>query len=449
MAKSKSLPMRHFVYSSWWAKAFLLVFIFAAGCRQPLLPLTTEAETGGQVLVEASPQEVGMSAAGLARIDSLLEAYVARNWIPGAVALVARNGKVVYHQAVGLNNVEEGIPMQRDHIFRIASMTKALTSVAVMMLQEEGLLKLDDPVAQFILEFGDARVLASAEQGEGEGATVPAKEPVTIRHLLTHTSGIGYSFVSPQARALYSKAGIPDGANPADVTIGEKMRVLARQPLLHQPGEKWTYGLSTDLLGYLVEVVSGQSLAVFMQDRILAPLGMQDTFFFLPDAKADRLATLYTESPEKTIRPIPGNMTMGNFPVQGAKAYFSGGSGLVSTAQDYAVFLQMLLNGGEYGGKRILQESSVRQMTKNQIGDLWQDENKFGLGFSIATDRGRGKTLRNVGRYGWGGIYNTTYWVDPGHKVVAVLMTQVVPSSHKDIFDKFEQLTNEAILDRK
>ncbi|CAN5882317.1 serine hydrolase domain-containing protein [soil metagenome] len=441
--------MRPIPFASWLTKPFLLVLLLAVGCRQPHLPQSSQAAAAGQVLVPAPPREAGMSAEGLGRVDSLLQAYVDNKWIPGAVAIVARDGKVVYHQAVGLNNVEQGTPMQRDHIFRIASMTKALTSVAVMMLEEEGLLRLDDPVATYIPAFAEARVLAPAGNGVAEGETVPAREPVTVRHLLTHTSGIGYSFVSPQARALYAKAGIPDGANTAEATIGEKMQQLARQPLLHQPGEKWTYGLSTDMLGYLVEVVSKQTLAEFLHNRIFAPLGMKDTYFFLPEEKANRLAVLYTESPEKIIRPFPANVNAGDFPVKGAKAYFSGGSGLVSTAQDYAIFLQMLLNGGEYGGRRLLKSSTVEKMTTNQIGNLSVGENKFGLGFAVAPEQGPGKNLRGIGRYGWSGIYNTVYWVDPFYKTVAVLMTQVVPSSHKDLFNTFERLTNEAILERE
>jgi CubicO group peptidase (beta-lactamase class C family) len=234
-------------------KILSLVILFTAGCRQTFPLQTTQViDAGTTELVEAAPREAGMSAAGLGRIDSLLEAYVANQWIPGAVALVARNGKIVYHQAVGMNKVEQNLPMQKDNLFRIASMTKALTSVAVMMLQEEGKLQLDDPVAKYIPEFADARVLVSLNPQDTSYTTTPAIAPITVRHLLTHTSGIGYSFVNPQIKAIYTKANIPDGATTAPVTIGEKMRVLARQPLLHQPGEKFTYGLNTDVLGYLV-----------------------------------------------------------------------------------------------------------------------------------------------------------------------------------------------------
>jgi CubicO group peptidase (beta-lactamase class C family) len=438
---------------SFWCGIMPLLLVLNHSCQQaPARQATRNVQEtrAGQVLREAAPSEAGMSATGLARVDSLLEAYVNNQWIPGVVALVARHGKVVYHKAIGMNNVEQDLPIAKDNLFRIASMTKAITSVAVMMLQEQGKLQLDDPVAKYIPEFANAQVLGSLNLRDTSYTATPATTPVTIRHLLTHTSGIGYSFVSPEARVLYGRAGVPDGATPANVVIGEKIKVLARLPLLHQPGEKFTYGLSTDVLGYLVEVISGKTLSDFLELQIMRPLGMEDTYFFIPAEKAGRLANLYTEAPDrKTIRPFPARTPGRNTPVAGAKTYFSGGSGLSSTAMDYAIFLQMLLNGGEYGGKRLLKAATVAQMTRNHIGDLSVDDGKFGLGFSIATGQGHEKTLQGKGRYGWRGIFNTAYWVDPAHDIVAVVMTQVIPSSHKDLFVKFERLTNEAIIDRK
>ena len=398
----------------------------------------------------ASPESVGMSTERLSRIDNLVKEYIDRKWIAGAAVLVARDGKIVYYKGLGYDDIDKKTPMKKDAICRIASQTKAITSVAVMMLYEEGKILLNDPVSNYIPEFKNPRVLDKFNPADTTYTTVPAKRELTIRDLLTHTSGIDYAQIgSKEANAIYYKAGLVGGIGVNKILLADKMKILGGLPLMHQPGEKWTYGLNTDLLGYLIELVSGMSLDQFFKKKIFEPLGMKDTYFYLPKEKRNRLATLYTEDSTKHIikdgetYELNGTIYV-NYPNMDG-TYYSGGGGLSSTAYDYGIFMQMMLNGGEYNGKRILSRSSVRMMTSNQIGDIAFGDDKFGLGFGIVTERGSAKTPVSPGTFSWGGMFSSSYWIDPKEKIIAQFFLQQFPNSHNDIHDKFKALVYQAI----
>ena len=385
----------------------------------------------------------------LARIDTAIEAEVATGKIPGAVALVVRNGEVAYYKRFGFADIDAQTPMQLDSIFRIASMTKAVTSVAVMMLHEQGLLQLNDPLAKYIPEFASMTVISEVDEQGNIKATVPATKPIRIIDLLTHSSGIAYPFIPGKLQASYREAGIIDGPTTLDVRLAEQMKLLAKQPLLFEPGSQFAYGLSTDLLGHLVEVIGGKPLDQFFADEILRPLGMQDTHFYLPDEKAGRLVTLYSyvdgtglAAYESSDFDTGANEAL--YPVSGAKTYFSGGAGLSSTAADYMRFLQMLLNDGELDGVRLLGRKSVELMRTARIdwdGDKIPD---FGLGFAVVSDVGKRGELSSVGTYAWGGAFNTAFWIDPTEQLVGVYMSQARPTE-SDMGDRFRTLVYQAL----
>ncbi|MCU0334244.1 MAG: beta-lactamase family protein [Chitinophagaceae bacterium] len=405
-----------------------------------------------QLPVAPSATAVGMDANRLRRIDGLMKQYIDQQWIAGATAIVVRNGQVVYHQAFGVADVATRRPQQKDDIFRIASQTKAITSVAVMILMEEGKLLLDDPLAKYIPAFANAQVIDKFNEADTTYTTVKARRAITIRDLLTHTSGIGYAQIgTPRAKAMYAKAGVGSQIGTPFESLEVQVLKIAALPLEHQPGERFTYGLNTDVLGYLVEVVSGQSLADFFRQRIFEPLGMHDSWFYLPAGKQTRLVALHTENKQQQVIKMTESPTSGissldiDYPNKAGKLY-SGGAGLVSTAYDYALFMQMLLNGGSLNGKRIISRNSVDMMTQNQIGTIDRGPyEKFGLGFGIITEAGSGKLGLSTGTFSWGGAFSSTYWIDPKEKIVAQLFLNQYPISHGDIHDKFKVLVYSAL----
>jgi CubicO group peptidase (beta-lactamase class C family) len=386
-----------------------------------------------------------------AAVDSLLTNATTKGWMAGCTALIMQNGKVVYDKAFGYKDREAKAVMQTDDIFRIASMTKPIVSTAAMILIERGLLKLDDYVYQYIPEFKSPLVIKEYDAKDSTYTVELAKTDITIRQLLTHTSGIGYGFQDKELAKVYRQNQIPDLATTADVVLGDKMKILAKLPLFMQPGQQFHYGLSTDVLGYVIEVASGKKLDVFITKNILKPLKMDDTQFYLPENKADRLVTMYGEVKELPLFRLPYKVR-GNdiqYPVSGAQKYFSGGSGLTSTTHDYARFLQMILNGGKLGRARVLKKETVEQMTHNQVGNIsLRRGNKFGFGFEIE----QGKKAINgamPGKYFWGGAFNTTFWIDPNRNAIAILMSQVYPALHAtDVFNGFESKINQ-VLDHK
>lgn len=371
---------------------------------------------------------------------AVLEEAVEQKLISGAVGLVAVHGNVVFEEAVGWKDVEDQQPMTADTIFRIASMTKPITSTAAMMLVEEGRLHLDDPVSQFIPEFASPNIVVNGSNGDSSFA--PAHAEITIRHLLTHTSGISYRFsgVEPLTR-LYAEAGISDGLSQTEGTIGQGMARLATMPLLHEPGTAWKYGLSTDVLGYVIEVVSGTTLDQFFRERIFEPLRMSDTYFFLPADEVPRLAAVYRpvrdglrKLVEEPIQEGPVLFSTSSH-YRGPRTYFSGGVGLVSTARDYFRFSQMILNRGELDGVRLLQPETVDSMTTNQVGDLNVGAGKVGFGFSIELHDGRPT-------WGWGGFFFTRFWIDPEREVVGIFLSQLWPNQRSPVDDVFRSVAD-------
>lgn len=407
-----------------------------------------------QSLPVTSPENAGFSPARLQRADAALRQYVEKKQIAGVVALVARKGKVVYHKSMGMQDVEAEKPMTDNAIFRIASMTKPVTSVAVMMLYEEGRFLLNDPVSKYLPEFKDMMVLnpEHATNGKaGADSLVPAKRPITIRHLLTHTSGLTYHWNDKLGKA-YSKTGIAGGLGLHDETLAENMKKLARLPLLHHPGDKFEYGLSTDVLGYLVEVVSGRPFGDFLRERIFVPLKMSDTHFFLPESKLPRLAAVYQYSADKGLMKMPEANAEGGlefstaYPYRGPQKFHSGGAGLCATVSDYARFAQMLLNGGELEGARILSRKSVELMTADFMGELSPNMG-FGLGFGIRRAWTEGGELGSLGAYGWSGFWNTRFLIDPREQMVIIVMAQLYPYGAVDLMDKFTVMAYQALVD--
>ena len=398
-------------------------FILMVGCFQPQ-----------QVAWPEIPEK------GIAQIDQLLQDAVDRKDIPGVVAIVANRDRILYHQSFGKMDVMNGVEMQKDTIFGIASMTKPITSVAVMMLYEEGRLDLDDPISQYLDWLSNPEVIISFDEEDGTYSTKPAEREITIRHLLTFTAGFGYSFANSLMALLVEKTG----------------KTERELPLLHEPGEKWTYGMEVRVLGELVEELSGRTLPQFLKERIFDPLGMSDTFYVLPAEKYPRWVTRHQrENGILRERPNPEKQ----------RPFIVGDAGLLSTAPDYVRFLQMLLSGGRFNGNRILSEASIRLMTQNQIGELVVEiqrgpypllsrafplgarrGDKFGLGFQIAVADGKEGHLRSPGSYSWSGLSNTHFWVDPEKGIVAVILMQVLPFYDETciaVYQDFEELIYE------
>jgi CubicO group peptidase (beta-lactamase class C family) len=392
-----------------------------------------------------------MSSERLVRLGEALQTYVDEGRLAGAVALVAREGHVVYHEAFGERDREAGAEQRVDDIFRIASQTKAIVSVATMILQEEGKLLLSDPVGRYLPEFLETTVAVAREGGEDGGYEVlEAERPITVRDLLTHTSGVGYGgglgadrWAEAEIQGWY----FADRDEPVGATVAR----LAKLPFPAQPGESFVYGYSTDILGAVVERVSGLPLDEFLRVVIFEPLGMIDTHFYLPAEERDRLTTVYSAGDGGLERaPDPGGMVGQGAYVEGPRASFSGGAGLLSTAADYARFLQMMLNGGELEGVRILSPKTVELMTVNHVGDLLSEFAPgvgFGLGFSVVEDLGERGEPGSVGEFGWGGAYHSTYWVDPQQELLVVYFTQLIPTGGVDDHGKLRALVYQAILD--
>lgn len=391
----------------------------------------------------ASSGAAAFSVERLRRVDEYLQQQVDSGRIAGAVGLVLRDGKVVYEHAVGYADKESGRRMSTDAMFRIASQTKALTSIAIMMLLEEGKVALGDPVSRFIPAYARTSVMVNGE-------VVPAKRRITIRDLLTHTAGISYGTDSAVAM-LYQEKGLGPAAGwgwytaDKDEPVCSTMERLASLPFVRQPGEAWVYGYNTDILGCVVEKASGVTLADFIRTRVTGPLRMNDTYFFVPPAQRDRLVAVYASDSANHIARAPNGAKGQGHYVEGPRRSFSGGAGLVSTARDYARLLQMLLNGGELDGVRILSPQTVALMTTNQTGTLYSaDGEGFGLGFAILERLGADNSLFSVGSFGWGGAYGSQYRVDPKQGIVLVFMLNQLPN-RSDVGAKFPTLVYQAL----
>jgi CubicO group peptidase (beta-lactamase class C family) len=409
------------------APALLLVTLLAA----PALP------------AQLGTQTPGVSAARLRGLTAMLEDYVTTGALVGGELLVLRDGKPIYQHAFGMRDREAKEPMRLGAVYRIASQTKATVSVAIMMLQEEGKLLLGHPVSRYIPEFKQTTVAVPKAGGGYE--VVPAKRQITIRDLLTHTAGIGYG--GGPAADQWKAAGI-QGWYFADRTepVSAVVKRMAALPMDAQPGERFVYGYSTDILGAVVEVASGMSLDAFLRTRLFEPLKMRNTSFYLPASERDALATVYTWTNGRLERsPDPGAMTGQGAYANGPRVAFSGGAGLLSTASDYGRFLQMLLNGGELDGQRILAPSSVALMTTNHVGTL-NGADGFGLGFAVRLALGSSGEPGSVGEYGWGGAYHTDYWVDPAERLVVVYMTNLNNTGGIDDHAKIRAMVYGALI---
>ena len=390
-------------------------------------------------LPSAKPEDVGLAADRLGRIQTMIQRYIDRHEIAGAVTLVARRGRVAWVRSQGVMNLESQQPMRDDTMFAIASMTKPITSVAAMMLYEEGHFQLNDPVSKFIPEFKNMNVAMPSAPAAYK--LVPADRPITIRHLLTHTAGLPNSYVG-LTKPEYDK--ITAARKPED-TVGDFTKQLAKLPLNFQPGTSWEYGPATDVLGYLVEVISGMPLDRYFEEKIFKPLGMNDTYFYAPDEKAARRATIYTPVAGGGIRPMA-------VPASRGRKFFSGAGGLSSTAPDYVRFCQMMLNGGQLDGTRLLSRKTVELMTQNHIGPtikLWDSlpGERFGLGFSVRTDLGESANLGSVGMFGWGGAFGTIFWIDPKEQMIGILMIQLRPYDQANIRQDIRTLAYQAIVE--
>src|ERR1700685_575114 len=396
------------------------------------------------------PETIGLSSERLETIGSVVQRNIDDKRIAGAVTLVIRRGQAGWFKAQGMADREAGKPMRPDAIFRICSMTKPITSLAVMMLYEQGYFLLQDAVSKYLPEFKNAKVFV--QPATGDPYTIPANREITIRDLLRHTSGLTYQW-NTVLGPLYKQANVASGLLQYDGTIEDSVKRLAGVPLLFNPGDRWQYGLSADVLGRLVEVISGKALAEFFRERIFVPLGMKDTYFYPPDDKLDRLAAVYTYYPEKGINRFPATpITEGPFsysadyPYRGPKKLFSGAARLVSTAQDYARFCQMMLDGGKVGNTQLISRNSVELMTHDQLGNISPDRS-FGLGFGIDGIKAPLAELGSPGEYKWGGVYYTAFSIDQKEQMIVVFMAQLHPSGGLSLDRQVDVLAHQAIVE--
>lgn len=403
-----------------------------------------------QDLPTAKPESVGLSSDRLERITSVVQHDIDDKRIAGAVTLVVRRGKIAYFKSQGMADREAGKSMPTDAMFRICSMTKPITSVAVMMLYEEGKFLLEDPISKYLPEFKHPKVLMKPPQGPTY--TIPANREITIRDLLRHTSGITYQW-NEDLGPMYEKANVASGLLPYDGTIGDSVKNLAALPLLFSPGDRWEYSLGVDVLGRLVEVVSGQPLDEFFRTRIFEPLGMKDTYFYPPENKVARLATAYTYYSDKGLNRFPDTpiregsfVYSADYPTKGPKKLFSGGAGLVSTAMDYARFCLMMLDEGKVGNTRLLSRKSVELMTHDQLGKIGPDQG-FGLGFGIEGIKTPLEELGTPGTYSWGGFFYTGFSIDPKEQMIVVFMAQLHPTGDLTLDRQVHELAYQAIND--
>jgi CubicO group peptidase (beta-lactamase class C family) len=427
-----------------------IFFITLIALNCILLQAQTKSAQHSTALKDSQGFEVGVSEERLARIDAMCLKAIEDGDIPGVVALVARKGKIVYHKAFGTSDAKTKRKLQKDDIFRLASQSKAITATAVMMLWEEGKFQLDDPISKYIPEFKNPKVLDSVLT-DGTYLTKPAVKEISIRHLLTHTSGIGYGVIDGDARfkKIYKDAGIIDLFTTKKITIAANIKKLAALPLHHNPGEKFTYSESYDVLGYFIEILSGMPFDTYLRTHIFEPLEMRNTAFYLPKSKENRLVAVQTNVAEKWTN-YPTTFYDPKYPITGAKQFFSGGAGLSSTAEDYAKFLQMYLNNGELNGIRLLSRTTIKVIMANQIGDLFPENPKaiYGLAFRVQTKKGAGAGGNgSLGTFSWGGYFNTSYFADPEEQIIGILLKQTQRIKNDDTRWKFPILVGQSIDD--
>ena len=398
----------------------------------------------------ASPAEVGMSLDSLAKIDELVMEFVEAKKYPGAVTLIAKNGKIIYESEVGWTDSTRTETYRKDHLFRMASMTKPLVSVAAMQLLEAGKLKLDDPVGKYIPSFMETEVLTSFNAADTTWTSTPSENSPTVKNLLTQTAGVPYGFMNPKVNgAILAKHGVPDLSTHLPITIQETASKLGDLPLMHEPNAQWMYGLNTDVLGRVVEVASGMKLDDYIRENITKPIGADKFDFYFNDSLTNKLTKVHLTKPDGTIVLAPDNMGpfyIPNYPTEGAKTYLSGGSGMTGTARDYFLFCQAMLNDGKLGDAQILKPETAQIMHKPQLDTLtfpW-GTGSFGYGFHVAN----GETSRPDGTYSWGGAFSTTFWIDPKNELIVIQLRQVLQSPHNPKIDgKLEELVYSALIE--
>lgn len=396
-----------------------------------LVTICSVAQPAQTFTTAKSPAEAGFSADRLQRLDALLQGFVDTGIAPNAVTFVARNGKIVHHKAFGFSNMDKKTALKTDDIFRIASQSKAITTVALMTFFEEGRFMLDEPISKYIPAFKNPRVLTrydTANAPTGAFLTRPARSEITIRQLLSHNAGIPYEHPLDKRPEF----AVPFFNSIEADKLEDVVNKLAKRPLTTDPGTAFVYGLNTDIIGRLVEILSGQALDITLHERVLEPLGMNDTYFYLPTDKINRLVELYDKGDAAKPLKLNTNAAYRNSSVWGAKTYFSGGAGLVSTIDDYARFCQMMLNGGTFNNKRILSRKTVEMMGQNQIGssEVWDRRDKFGLGFQLVTANTHYADQATPGSYTWGGMYCSEFTIDPAENLIMLVFTNVQPYAH-------------------
>ena len=419
---------------------FLSTFFFSCTSQEQVPPEKFEFTT---------PEEQGMSSESLAKIDAMVMEFVDAKKYPGAVTLIAKNGKIIYESEVGWSDFAETEPYRKNHLFRMASMTKPLVSVAAMQLCEDGKLSLDDPVSKYIPSFDSMEVLSSFDPTDSSWTSVPAANQPTVHHLLTHTAGVPYAFMNPPVYgAILAKSGIPDLNTHLELTIEETMSKIGNLPLIHEPGAKWMYGLNTDVLGRVVEVASGMALDDYIRENVTSPIGASTFDFYFNDSSAiNNLTGVFVTDTTGEYAPMPEYepFYIPNYPVQGAKVYHSGGSGMTGTARDYFLFCQAMLNDGTLGEAQILKPETAQLMHQDQIDTLtypWGPA-RFGYGFDIATSE---HPNRPPGTYSWGGAFSTVFWIDPSNELIVIQLRQVLFSpDNEDINTRLEEIVYSAL----
>ncbi len=415
-----------------------------------IIVTTTVIFSGIQYAFSQSPFNSDFEISRLSRIDSVIDNAIASHEIPGAVALVIHQGHEILHKSYGYSDIEREKPTRKDDIFRIASMTKAITTVGVMILYERGYFLLNDPISKYLPEFKNPQVIVKSDSLGNILETRPAKREISIMDLLTHRSGISYPFIPNMLQAVYKKNDIIDAISTDNVLLEEKMKKLAGLPLLFDPGSKYQYGLSADVLGYLIQVITKKSLKKFFHDEIFEPLGMMDTDFYFPESKSDRLVSLYSWIKDRGLVQFRNNFSPieiddPDFPIVGAKTYFSGGGGLSSTASDYGKFIQMLLNQGEFNGKRILSRKAVEFLITPRVDVNDDGSPEFGLGnIYIVNEAKKLNEIGSLGSYLGSGAFYGFFWIDPSEDLCMVFLSQVHPAQ-TNVAEKFRVAVYQAL----
>ncbi|MEM8929423.1 MAG: serine hydrolase domain-containing protein [Bacteroidota bacterium] len=421
----------------------LIAILFVCSCKKEKKAMVYEK------FQLAQPEEVGMSSDSLAKIEKMVMEFIEAKKFPGAVTLVAKNGKIIYESELGWSDSTRTEPYKKDHLFRMASMTKPIVSVAAMQLIEAGELKLDDPVGKYIPSFKETQVLTDFNPNDTTWTSAPSSKQPTIKQLLTHTAGVPYGFMNPPVNgAILAKHGIPDLSTHLPITIEETMTKIGDLPLVHEPGAKWMYGLNTDVLGRVVEVASGMQLNEYIEKNITNPLGIEMLDFYFDKSLTHKLTKVFLSAPDSSLiqASAMGPMYIANYPTEGAKKYMSGGSGMTGTARDYFLFCQAILNDGELNDAKILNAETARSMHQNQLDTIsypW-GSGGFGFGFDVAKNHPK----RPDGTYSWGGAFSTVFWIDPINQLIVIQLRQVLQSPfNQEINSQLEDIVYNALID--